>query len=174
RSIHSQPLCRLPFIQAGTHRNIVCTLGEERSVATRRKGIRLLVGALLLVAGVLAIPLHRRPAAAEAARPTGFPEQVGFSGLDHPTDVEFSPDGRVFVAQKNGVIKVFDSLTDQTPDVFADLSTNVHDSWDRGLLGMALAPNFPTDPYVYVLYTYDAPIGGQAPVFNDVCPGDPP
>ena len=53
------------------------------------------------------------------------------------------------------MIKVFDSLTDPTPDVFADLNVNVYNFWDRGLLGMALAPNFPTDPYVYVLYTYD-------------------
>ena len=73
--------------------------------------------------------------------------------------VRFSSDGRVFVAEKRGVIKVFDSLTDPTPDVFADLNVNVHNFWDRGLLGMALAPNFPTDPYVYVLYTYDHELG---------------
>ena len=39
----------------------------------------------------------------------------------------------------------------------------VHNFWDRGLLGMALHPNFPTTPYVYVLYTHDAAIGGTAP-----------
>ena len=39
----------------------------------------------------------------------------------------------------------------------------MHNFWDRGLLGLALDPNFPTDPYVYVLYTYDAAIGGTAP-----------
>jgi hypothetical protein len=31
----------------------------------------------------------------------------------------------VFVAEKRGVIKVFDSLTDTSPEVFADLRTNV-------------------------------------------------
>ena len=40
----------------------------------------------------------------------------------------------------------------------------------RLLLGMALDPGFPTLPYVYVLYTYDAPIGGTAPVWGDTCP----
>ena len=35
----------------------------------------------------------------------------------------------------------------------------VDDYWDRGLLGLALDPNFPTTPYVYLLYTYDAPPG---------------
>ncbi len=93
---------------------------------------------------------------AEAATlPAGFQETTVLSGLINPTVVRFSPDGRVFVAEKRGVVKVFDSLSDPTPDVFADLNANVHNFWDRGLLGMALAPNFPTDPYVYVLYTYD-------------------
>jgi hypothetical protein len=30
------------------------------------------------------------------------------------------------------------------PDTFADLRSNVHDFWDRGLLGMALDPGFTT------------------------------
>ena len=98
-----------------------------------------------------------------AVLPSGFQESVVFSGLTSPTAVRFAPDGRVFVAEQNGLIKVFDSLTATTPTVFADLSTNVFNSWDRGLLGLALDPNFPTKPYEHVLYTYDAPIGGTAP-----------
>ena len=87
--------------------------------------------------------------------------------------LQFAPDGRIFVGQKNGVIKVFQSLTDTSPVTFADLSSKVDDYWDRGLLGMALPPNFPTDPHVYVLYAYDAPIGGTAPTWNDGCPTPP-
>jgi PKD repeat protein len=87
--------------------------------------------------------------------------------------VRFASDGRVFVGEKSGLIKVFDNLSDTTPTVFADLRTNVHDFWDRGLLGLALDPNFPASPYVYVLYTYDAPPGQTAPVWNDACPSPP-
>ncbi|HXL19407.1 MAG TPA: PKD domain-containing protein, partial [Streptosporangiaceae bacterium] len=36
-----------------------------------------------------------------------------------------------------------------------------------------LDPNFPARPYVYVLYAYDAPIGGTAPTWNDACPAPP-
>ena len=36
-------------------------------------------------------------------------------------------------------------------------------NWDRGLLGLAIDPDFPAKPFIYVLYTYDAPIGGTAP-----------
>ena len=88
------------------------------------------------------------------------------SGLTNPTVLQFAPDGRIFVGQKNGVIKVFQSLTDTNPVTFADLSSEVDDYWDRGLLGLALPPNFPADPYVYVLYAYDAPIGGTAPTLE--------
>jgi glucose/arabinose dehydrogenase len=95
------------------------------------------------------------------------------SGLTNPTVLQFAADGRIFVGQKNGVIKVFQSLTDTNPVTVADLSANVDDYWDRGLLGMALAPNFPADPHLYVLYAYDAAIGGTAPRWNDGCPTPP-
>jgi glucose/arabinose dehydrogenase/PKD repeat protein len=105
--------------------------------------------------------------------PTGFRDSVVLSGLTNPTVLQFAPDGRIFVGQKNGVIKVFQSLTDTSPVTFADLSSNVDDFWDRGLLGLALPPNFPASPYVYALYAYDAAIGGTAPVWNDGCPTPP-
>ena len=93
----------------------------------------------------------------------GFQDSVVFTGLLEPTVVQFASDGRVFVAEKSGIIKVYDSLTTTTPTVFADLRTQVHNFGNRGLIGMALDPNFPTRPYVYVLYSYDAPIGAPRP-----------
>ena len=112
-------------------------------------------------------------AAVASVLPSGFQDTVVLSGMTNPTVVQFAPDGRIFVGQKNGVIKVFSSLTDTNPVTFADLSAEVDDYWDRGLLGLALDPNFPTRPYVYVLYSYDAPIGGTAPTWNDACPTPP-
>jgi glucose/arabinose dehydrogenase len=105
--------------------------------------------------------------------PTGFRDSVVLSGLTNPTVLQFAPDGRIFVGQKNGVIKVFQSLTDTSPVTVADLSNEVDDYWDRGLLGMAIPPDFPTNPYIYVLYSYDAPPGGTAPTWNDACPTPP-
>ena len=141
----------------------------NRSPSLARLGT--LVGlALLLVLPLVA--LVGRPARA-ATLPTGFRDSVVLSGMTNPTAVQFANDGRIFVAQKNGVIKVFQSLTDTNPVTFADLRTQVDDYWDRGLLGLALDPGFPANPYVYVLYTYDAPIGGTAPTWNDACPTPP-
>ena len=101
---------------------------------------------------------------------TGFQDQVVLTGLNVPTVVQFSRDGRIFVGEKDGVIMSYQGVSDPTPTVFADLSTNVYDYGDRGLLGMALDPGFPANPFVYVLYTMDAPIGGTPPVYNDQCP----
>jgi glucose/arabinose dehydrogenase len=127
--------------------------------------------ALLLLAPLVALT-SSQPARASTL-PSGFRDSVALSGLSNPTVVQFASDGRVFVGQKNGVIKVFQSLTDTSPVTFADLSVKVDDYWDRGLLGLALDPGFPGNPYVYVLYTYDAPIGGTAPTWNDACPTPP-
>ena len=100
--------------------------------------------------GVPADPSQR---AAAAVVPTGFTDRTEISGLDMPTAVAFAPDGRVFVAEKAGVVKVFDSLDDPTPTVFADLRTQVVTFIDRGLLGLAFHPNFATHPYIYVNFT---------------------
>lgn len=132
----------------------------------------------ILVFTTISVVLPASPSLA-ATLPTGFSESAVFSNLNHPTVIRFASDGRVFVAEKRGVIKVFDNLNDSTPTTFVDLRTNTYNFWDRGLLGMALAPNFPTDPSVYVLYAYDAEIGGIAPKYgtpntdDDPCPTPP-
>ncbi|MDX2170015.1 MAG: PQQ-dependent sugar dehydrogenase [Deltaproteobacteria bacterium] len=95
--------------------------------------------------------------------PAGFQDRVVVSGLTQPTCVAFAPDGRIFVGEKSGLIKVFDGPDDPSATIFADLRTNVHNFWDRGLAGLALHPNFPATPYVYVTYTLDAAIGGTPP-----------
>jgi glucose/arabinose dehydrogenase len=118
--------------------------------------------------------------AADAATPTGFQESVVFSGLVQPTAIRFAPDGYIFVAEKRGVVKVYKGFNDTNPVTFADLRTNVYNFWDRGLLGLALHPNYPAVPYVYVLYTYDGDIGlnnapkwGTPGVDSDPCPTPP-
>jgi PKD repeat protein/glucose/arabinose dehydrogenase len=141
----------------------------------RRLAIGLLPALILATIGV-AVPAEP---VRGATLPAGFSETAVFSGLINPTVIRFASDGRVFVAEKRGVIKVFDNLNDSTPTTFADLRTNTYNFWDRGMLGMALSPSFPSDPSVYVLYAYDAEIGGVAPKYgtpntnDDPCPTPP-
>ena len=153
-------------------------MADGRRLSQRVAGFGTFVAMTALVSSVVVVASTAQPAAA-ATLPPGFQEEVVFSGLTQPTAVRFSADGRVFVAEKSGLIKVFDNLSDTTPTVFADLRTQVHNFWDRGLLDVALAPNFPADPWVYVLYTFDAAIGGTAPQWGSVggtsdgCPTPP-
>jgi glucose/arabinose dehydrogenase/chitodextrinase len=142
------------------------------------RSIRPLAAALVALAAVMA--MLALPARAPAVGlPPGYEASAAFSGLTQPIALQFSSDGRVFVAEKSGIIKVFDGLGDTTPTTFADLRTQVHNYWDRGVEGMALHPNFPATPYVYVYYVADAPVGGTAPTWgtagatSDNCP-DPP
>src|SRR3954468_9703092 len=112
------------------------------------------------------------PAAAAAVR-TGFVSTTIFNGLTAPSAIRFAPDGRVFVAESDGRVLVFDNTNDTTPTLYADLRQNTVWFGDRGLLGLAIDPQFTTGrPYIYVLYTYDAAIGGTAPKWNDVCPSN--
>ena len=154
-------------------------LHQVRSLRVRVRSVHSFVGGLALA--TLLLVAFGQSQSAGAALPPGFQESVAFSGLDHPTALRFSPDGRIFVAEKNGRIMVFDNLADTTPTLFADLSTNVYNFWDRGLLGLALDPAFPSQPYVYVLYAYDHELGSSAPaprwgtpgVLSDPCPTPP-
>ena len=140
-----------------------------------------LVGLLLLLPASIAradafeaAELGSRALAAAADVPEEFVEETAFGNLLAPASIAFADDGRVFVAQLDGVIKVFDGPDDPTASVYADLSTNVAWHNDRGLMGMVLDPQFTTGrPYMYVAYTYDAAIGATAPRWNDNCT-DPP
>ena len=108
------------------------------TLSLRRTG-RALVAAVMaassIVAGPIAGVLPTQPAGAVGAFvDPRFREIAVFSGLTKPTSVRFASDGRAFVSEKGGVIKEFDSLTDTAPTVVADLSADVMDYWDRGLL----------------------------------------
>jgi len=103
-------------------------------------------------------------AMAEPALPEGFQDTVVFGELEQPVAFRFAPDGRVFVAEQAGTIEVFDGLEDKSPELFADMRTKVYNRDDRGLLGLALDPEFEKGrPYVYALYTYDHILGEEAP-----------
>lgn len=85
-----------------------------------------------------------------------FSLQTVVTGLTEPTAIDFAPGGLIFVAQKNGVVRVIRNNA-LLPTPFVDLSAEVNGPRDRGLLGIAVHPQFPTQPYIYLSYTYDPP-----------------
>jgi glucose/arabinose dehydrogenase len=80
------------------------------------------------------------------------------TGLAQPTSFEFAPGGNLlFVAEKRGTVQVFnkDGVAQGT---FIDISDEVNSARDRGLIGIAVHPQFLTgSPYIYLSYTYDPP-----------------
>lgn len=84
-----------------------------------------------------------------------FQHQVVATGLSQPTAMQFAPDGRIFVAQQGGQVRIVKngSLLAQP---FATLSVDSVN--ERGLIGLTLDPNFGRNGYVYVFYT--TPNGG--------------
>lgn len=78
------------------------------------------------------------------------------SGLDQPLRIVQSPidPSNVYVAEKPGVIAVA-NLTTGAVTPMIDLSANVNDSGDRGLLSIALHPDFAHNPYIYATIVID-------------------
>jgi len=97
-----------------------------------------------------------------ATLPPGFQETIVIQGRTNPTAIRFGPAGQIFVAEKSGLVFFFDSFDDPTPTQVVDLRASVHNFWDRGLLGLAVHPNFPATPYLYVLYAHDTWPPGDA------------
>jgi glucose/arabinose dehydrogenase/regulation of enolase protein 1 (concanavalin A-like superfamily) len=147
---------------------------SSRSLAT----LLFLTAAACQVPGPSPEPAGVR-ARASAATLSGFTDTVVFSGLTNPIAVRFASNGKVFVAEENGRIWFLDSLTDATPTLFADLRSKVNSYWDRGMLGFTLHPNYPTTPYIYVLYDHDTATNAEnnQSVANrngtDDCPSPP-
>jgi glucose/arabinose dehydrogenase len=109
-----------------------------------------------------------------AAVPSGFADNLVFGGLTFPTAIAFAPGGKVFVGEKSGIVKVFDSTSDPTATQVVDLRTAVQDYWDRGLLGLAVDPGFGAGRnFVYVLYTHDFNPEGSPTSWGDGCPTPP-
>jgi len=116
----------------------------------------------LILALVIAASFTFASARATAATlPPGFVEaQVGGNLSGSPTAMAFAPDGRLFVCQQGGQLRVIKngSLL-STPFV----SLTVDSSGERGLLGIAFDPNFATNHYLYVYYTV-----ATSPIHNRV------
>ena len=87
---------------------------------------------------------------------SGFVEETILSDLPPTTGVAFGPEGRTYLALKEGIVRVATGGT-LLPTPFIDISAMTNRRTDRGLGGIALDPQFPTRPYVYLFFTYDPP-----------------
>ena len=92
--------------------------------------------------------------AASAQPPVGFESQTLIIGLDQPTCLAFTPDGRMFITERTGAIKIVQpgaAQVDATP-LLTVININT-DQGERGLVGITLDPNFAANGYYYIFYT---------------------
>jgi glucose/arabinose dehydrogenase len=86
--------------------------------------------------------------------PPGFTDSAVATGLTRPVALDVAPDGRFFVTEQAGTVRVVkDGQLLPTPFVTLDVSS----AGERGVDGIVLDPNFATNHYVYVYYTAKTP-----------------
>ncbi|WP_238370338.1 PKD domain-containing protein [Heliomarina baculiformis] len=85
----------------------------------------------------------------------GFIDTKVVTGLVLPTDLAFLPDGRALVIQKSGEVLLIEdpSVANSTKTLYMDLSAQVENSREAGLLNVVVDPNFDDNGYFYLLYT---------------------
>ena len=93
--------------------------------------------------------------------PTNYTQTTIVSGIRYPVAFDWLPDGRYLVTQKgdnafpaaNAFIKIY-SAAGASLGNFYDLTSVVDSDFERGLLGIAVDPDFTNNHYVYAYYTY--------------------
>ena len=97
----------------------------------------------------------RLAASAAATIPPDFADEVMASNLNFPTGFAFLPDGRALVTEKGGTVRLVTSSGLQ-PTPVLNIASRVNNYADRGLLGIAIDPNFATNSRFYLFYVYES------------------
>jgi PKD repeat protein/glucose/arabinose dehydrogenase len=101
-----------------------------------------------------ALSLTAGPASSAPTLPAGFETVTLTAGLTRPIAIDWAPDGRMFIAEKAGDVKVVNP-GGTTSQQILDISGHVNSQGDRGLTGIAVDRDFATNGYLWLLYTYE-------------------
>ncbi len=113
------------------------------------------------LAACLAVSCLASGAGAETfVDPSFSSELVTVLGQYKPVGLAWSPDGDMFILQRDGVVRVF-AGGQLLPAPFLDFSAKVNTYLDRGMLGIALHPDFEHNGYVYLTYVHE-PLGNTS------------
>jgi glucose/arabinose dehydrogenase len=121
--------------------------------------MRAVVASAVLAAGLLTAVVTAAAPAGAGVR-AGFVRQTVTAGLSSPTSMAFTPDGRLFVTEQGGNVRV---IRHNQLLAAPFLHLHVDSEGERGLLGIAFDPHFRRNHFVYVYYTVPA-----APIHNRV------
>jgi glucose/arabinose dehydrogenase len=119
---------------------------RQATAGRRFVGWILGAGASLLLSGGIA---------GAATLPAWLIESLVAEGLRQPTAMAFAPDGRLFIAEQSGQLRV---VSNGTLLAAPFVSLTVSSLGERGLLGIAFDPAFAANQFVYVYYTATSPV----------------
>ena len=119
------------------------------SSARVRAAIPALAALVLLVTCLTAVDV-----AAAATYPAGFQEVSLVGNLTAPSAVAWTPDGRMLIIERGGVLKVVAPGSTNATTIL-DISGRVAAYDDQGLLGLAVDSDYANNHYIYLGYTYD-------------------
>ncbi len=86
--------------------------------------------------------------------PPGFGDVLVLGGWNQAVGLSFAPDGRMFVWEKAGRVWIVENGV-RLPSPLIDISEEVGDWVDYGLLGFTVDPDYYTNGYIYLLYVVD-------------------
>ena len=95
--------------------------------------------------------------AGHAAVPAGFTD-LPVTSVEAPTAIAFTPDGRLLITQQSGSLRVFQGGLLGTPALTIPAASICTNS-ERGLLGVAVHPQFASNRFIYLFYTAEEPGG---------------
>jgi glucose/arabinose dehydrogenase/PKD repeat protein len=122
------------------------------TISASTVGRVLLPMVVALLAGVLSFFVYAKPATTATTLPSGFKEEL-LAYVRNPTALAFTPDGRMLVSAQSGRLRLYKNGTLlSTPAL--NISDKICSNFERGLLGVAVDPNFSTNHYIYLFYTY--------------------
>ncbi len=86
-----------------------------------------------------------------------YSTEIAAQGLDVPWDIAFVPDGRVFVTERTGSVRVIEQgkLLNEPVLSLKTAGASFVNKGESGLLGIAADPNFPRNGILYVYHTYE-------------------
>jgi len=87
--------------------------------------------------------------------PPGVAVETVAEGLDVVWSLEFAADGRLFLTEKAGRVRIVNSNGELDPVPWVTVQSVTAEIRENGLNGLALHPSFPEEPWVYVMYTVD-------------------
>ncbi|HEY8503374.1 MAG TPA: PQQ-dependent sugar dehydrogenase, partial [Gemmataceae bacterium] len=85
--------------------------------------------------------------------PAGFTETVIADGLLSPIGMAFSPDGRLFVTEQDGAVRVIEDGTLRDEPFIRVAVGTASVTGEQGLLGIAFHPDFAQNQLFYLYYT---------------------